>query len=144
MTRIARVFKSSGSHSRKSIAVTAAVTVAFLALLGSFPGAAGQGLAQVQGLPGQNSNPLTKPLQQHLRQMESMHFPRRSQKQKQALLNYNFKQMKKHASDLAELAKSLQKEIEKTNEDVLSLEIVKKAKKIQKLAKKIENEAKGG
>ena len=44
--------------------------------------------------------------------------------------------------DLAELAKSLQNEIEKSNANVLSLEIVRKAAKAEKLAKKIKNEAK--
>lgn len=72
-----------------------------------------------------------------------MHSAKRSEKQKQAYLDHNFKQMKKHASDLAALANSLQKEIADTNANVLSLKIIKKAKKIQKLAKKIENEAKG-
>ena len=51
--------------------------------------------------------------------------------------------MKQHAHDLAELAKSLQTEIDKSNENVLSLEIVKKAEQAEKLAKKIKNEAKG-
>lgn len=55
----------------------------------------------------------------------------------------NFKKLKEHAQDLAELAKSLQAEIEKSNENVLSLEIVKKADEAEKLARKIKNEAKG-
>ena len=66
-----------------------------------------------------------------------------SQKRKKALLDYNFKKLKQHAQELAELAKSLQTEIEKSNENVLSLEIVKKAERAEKLAKKIKNEAKG-
>jgi len=69
--------------------------------------------------------------------------PRRTEKQKDALLKYNFKQMKKHASELTELAQSLQKQIDQTNENVLSLEVVQKAEEIEKLAKKIKNEAKG-
>ena len=68
---------------------------------------------------------------------------RSSQKRKKALLDYNYKKLKEHAQDLAELAKSLQTEIEKSNENVLSLEIVKKAEQAEKLAKKIKNEAKG-
>ncbi len=71
-------------------------------------------------------------------------FPKkRTERQKQALVDYNFKQLKKHAADLAELAKSLQTEIEKSNANVLSIEIVKKAEKVEKLAKKVKNEAKG-
>lgn len=63
--------------------------------------------------------------------------------QKEALLQSNMKQMKKHANELTELAQSLQKKINQTNEDVLSLDIIKKAEAIEKLAKKIKNEAKG-
>lgn len=70
-------------------------------------------------------------------------FPKSSQKRKKALMDYNFKKLKQHAQDLAELAKSLQTEIEKSNENVLSLEIVKKAEQAEKLAKKIKDEAKG-
>ncbi len=58
-------------------------------------------------------------------------------------MDYNYKKLKQHAQDLAELAKSLQAEIEKSNENVLSLEIVKKAEQAEKLARKIKNEAKG-
>ena len=51
--------------------------------------------------------------------------------------------MKKHADQLAKLAQSLQKKIGQSNENVLSLEVVKNAEEIEKLAKKIKNEAKG-
>ena len=70
-------------------------------------------------------------------------FPKGAQKQKKALMDYNFKKLKEHAQDLAELAKSLQAEIEKSNENVLSLEIIHKADEVEKLARKIKNEAKG-
>lgn len=143
MTRIVRVFKASWSHSGKPKAVTATATIVLLILLGGGAAAGAPGFAQNLSPFGQNpQNPLP--------QMPPVHFPRRSQKQKQALIDYNFRQLKKHAKDLTELAKSLQTEIDKTNENVLSLKIVNKAektqrlaKKIQKLAKKIENEAKG-
>ena len=75
--------------------------------------------------------------------MQPPRFPRPNEKQKQALLDDNFKKMKKHADDLAELAKSLQKDIQESNENVLSLEIIKKADQVEKLAKQIKNEAKG-
>lgn len=97
--------------------------------------------AQTSQYPPQN-NPQTLH-QNQFPQLPRVNSPKRSEKQKQALLDYNFKQMKKHAKRLAELATSLQKEIEKSNEDVLSLEIVKKAEQVEKLAKKIKNEAKG-
>jgi hypothetical protein len=67
----------------------------------------------------------------------------RTEKQKEALVKSNFRQMKKHANELAELAQSLQRKIDQTNENVLSLEIIQKAEEIEKLAKKIKSEAKG-
>ena len=69
--------------------------------------------------------------------------PRTTEKQKEALVKYNFKQMKKHADQLAELAQTLQKKIGQSNQNVLSLDVVKNAEEIEKLAKKIKNEAKG-
>jgi hypothetical protein len=69
--------------------------------------------------------------------------PERTPKQKEALLKSNFKEMKKHADQLAEMAQSLQKKIGQTNENVLSIEVVREAEEIEKLAKKIKNEAKG-
>jgi hypothetical protein len=69
--------------------------------------------------------------------------PERTAKQKDALVKYNFKQMKKHADQLSKLAQSLQKNIDQSNENVLSLDVVRNAEKIEKLAKKIKNEAKG-
>ena len=72
-----------------------------------------------------------------------MDLPRRTEKQKEALLKYNYKQMKKHADRLAALAQSLQKKIDQTDPNVLSLVVVEKAEEIEKLAKKIKNEAKG-
>ena len=64
-------------------------------------------------------------------------------KQKQAIMKSNFEKMKRDAEDLTLLAKSLQEEIDKSNENVLSLKIVEKAEKIERLAKKIKTMAKG-
>ena len=58
-------------------------------------------------------------------------------------MDSNFKKLKEHAKALAELSKSLQEDIEKSNENVLSLEIVKKAEQAEKLARQIRDEAKG-
>jgi hypothetical protein len=98
--------------------------------IGQFPGNNAQGPQQ---LPEQNRFPMKSPAD----------FPKRSQKRKKALLDYNFKKLKQHAQDLADLAKSLQAEVDKSNENVLSLTIVKKAEQAEKLARKIKNEAKG-
>ena len=64
-------------------------------------------------------------------------------KQKRDLLKYNFNQMKENAQELAKLAKSLQEDVDHSNENVLSLGVVSKAEKIEKLAKKIKDTAKG-
>jgi hypothetical protein len=117
------------------------VALSFLTLAGDSHGVPGQSIGQFQGttlqgpqqLPGQNRLPTVSPPD----------FPKRSLKRKKALLDYNFKKLKQHAQDLAELAKSLQAEVDKSNENVLSLEIVKKAEQAEKLARKIKNEAKG-
>ena len=138
MVSITRVFGGSGFRpwkARKLITLT--VALVFVGLMGSSPGAAGQGLNPIPVSPQQT------PQQSRIPQVTPSGFPKPNEKQKQALLDYNFKKLKKHAADLAELAKSLQKEIEKSNENVLSLEIVKKADEVEKLAKKIKNEAKG-
>ena len=51
--------------------------------------------------------------------------------------------MKKNADQLAEMAKALQNQINHSSENVLSLDIIKKAEEIEKLARKVKNEAKG-
>ena len=66
-----------------------------------------------------------------------------SEKQKRALLKSNFEKMKRDAGELADLAKALQEELNKSNENVLSLDIVDKADKIEKLAKRIKGTARG-
>ena len=124
-------------HARKITRVlTMGLVIASLGLMGSFPDAAAQ-------VSGQSSGSLTQnPLQSRFPR-SSPNFPKPTRKQKQALMDQNFKKLKKNAKDLAELAKSLQEEIEKTNENVLSLEIVRKAEQAEKLAKQIKEEAKG-
>jgi len=66
-----------------------------------------------------------------------------SPKQKSDLLKANFEKMKRDAGELADLAKALQDELNKSNENILSLDIVDKAEKIEKLAKKIKGTARG-
>ncbi len=142
MAGITRVFAESSSRSgkaKKVILMTAALV--FLGLMASSSGAAGQGYGQTPGFNRQNTR--RDPRQNPFPQITSKPDARPSLKRKQALLDDNFKKMKKHAEDLTELAKSLQAEIEKSNENVLSLEIVKKAEQAEKLAKKIRDEAKG-
>ena len=66
-----------------------------------------------------------------------------SGKQKVNLLKANFEKMKRDAGELADLAKALQEELNKSNENILSLDIVDKAEKIEKLAKRIKGTARG-
>ena len=66
-----------------------------------------------------------------------------SGKQKRDLLKANFEKMKRDAGELADLAKALQEELNKSNENILSLDIVDKAEKIEKLAKRIKGTARG-
>lgn len=65
-----------------------------------------------------------------------------SSRQRQELLKSNFEKMKQDAGALATLAKSLQQDVDKSNQNVLSLKIVEEAEKIEKLARKIKTAAK--
>ncbi len=67
-----------------------------------------------------------------------------SPKQKKDLLKYRFENLKKDADRLSKLAESLQKEIDQSNPNVLSLDVVRKAGQIEKLAKKIKDSATAG
>ena len=51
--------------------------------------------------------------------------------------------MKRNADELAALVESLQEELGRSNENVLSLKIVSQADKIEKLARRIKEAAKG-
>ena len=64
-------------------------------------------------------------------------------KQKQALMKSNFEKTKDDASELADIANGLRDQLDKTNINVLSIEVIHKAEKIEKLARKIKEEAKG-
>jgi len=66
-----------------------------------------------------------------------------SPKQKQDLLKSNFEKMKRDADELANLAKSLQDDLNKSNEHVLSLQVVEKSEKIERLARRIKSVARG-
>jgi hypothetical protein len=60
-----------------------------------------------------------------------------------ALAKANFEKAKADADQLSELAKALQLELSKSNGNILSLDVIDKAAKIEKLAKKIKGTAKG-
>ncbi len=69
--------------------------------------------------------------------------PRMIRQQKKELLKSNFQKMKRDADEVAALAKLLQEELDKSSQDILSLQVVSKAEKIEKLAKKIKETARG-
>ncbi|HUI42926.1 MAG TPA: hypothetical protein VL523_13250 [Terriglobia bacterium] len=62
-------------------------------------------------------------------------------KQQRAILKARFEKMKDQADQLAQLAQALQADLHKSNENVLSLGVVEKADKIEKLAKQIKSAA---
>jgi hypothetical protein len=66
-----------------------------------------------------------------------------SGKQKRNIMKANFEDMKREATQLADLAKALQEELNKSNENILSLDVIEKADKIEKLARKIKGTARG-
>jgi hypothetical protein len=69
--------------------------------------------------------------------------PQITRKQRREIQKMRFEKMKKDASELASLADSLKDDVDKSSQDILSLEIVEKAEKIEKLAKRIKASAKG-
>jgi len=87
-------------------------------------GGGGSSLQDLQIVPETQPNPL-------------------SEKQKRDLLKSNFDKMKHDAKELTDLAKDLEEQLDKSNENVLSLNIVDKAEKIEKLARKIKSTARG-
>jgi uncharacterized phage infection (PIP) family protein YhgE len=64
-------------------------------------------------------------------------------KQRREMLKSQFEKMKEDAEELASLADSLKSDVDKSSENILSLEIMEKAEKIEKLAKRIKKAAKG-
>jgi hypothetical protein len=65
-----------------------------------------------------------------------------TRKQREGVLKSDFEKMKQDAAELTTLAKSLEEELEKSNEHILSLTVVEKAQKIEGLAKRIAKTAK--
>jgi hypothetical protein len=66
-----------------------------------------------------------------------------ARKQRKELIKENFEKMKRDADELATLAKALQDELAKSNENVLSLQVMDRADKIERLAKRIKSRARG-
>ena len=64
-------------------------------------------------------------------------------KQKQKWLKQKLESMRKDAAEMAELAGSVQEDLEQVTENELPLRVVEKAEQVEKLAKRIKNTAKG-
>jgi hypothetical protein len=111
--------------------------LAAAAMIAAVPATSGETPLPVEAQASQNPEPQLNPGE------AAPSAPPLSEKQKENLLKYNFKEMKKEAQELSTLAKSLQEDLEHSNENVLSLGVVSKAEKIEKLAKKIKDTAKG-
>jgi hypothetical protein len=112
--------------------------VAVVGLLGFLTCGAGSA-----GLAAQPAHPISALRAQAVQTEENEPTRALSAKQKQDLLKSNFERMKRDADELATLAKSLQDDLNKSNEHVLSLQIVEKADKIEKLARRIKSVARG-
>lgn len=69
--------------------------------------------------------------------------PSLTPRQKQGIMHANFVKTKSDAAELAALAKELREELNKPNVNTASLEVVNRAERIEKLAKKIREEMKG-
>ena len=67
--------------------------------------------------------------------------PAMTVKRRQAILEARFKKMKERADELARTAQALQADLDKSNANVLSVDVVEKADRIEKLARQIRNAA---
>lgn len=102
------------------------------------------GLLSVATLPAQDNHPLSAPrMGPEIPQMGSMGPPRepireeqlrRMQKQRST---DRHKQIKKDTDELLALATQLKEYVDKTNENILSVDVIRKAEQIEKLAKNV-------
>jgi hypothetical protein len=66
-----------------------------------------------------------------------------NREQQKALQKRNYEQLKADTDKLLELATELKAYVDKSNEDVLSYDVVKKAEQIEKLAKSVKEKMRG-
>lgn len=102
-----------------------------------------EGLEAAPAAGNEVSSPATPLQAQEPRSLDTEPLGRFSSKQKRDYMKSNFEKMKIDADELVVLAKSLQEELSNSNVNLLSLKVVEKAEKIEKLAKKIKSVAKG-
>ncbi len=69
--------------------------------------------------------------------------PPLSAKQRKELVKFNFDKMKRDTEELAALAKLLQDELGKSNDEIQLAKIAEKSERIEKLARRIKGVARG-
>ncbi len=80
-----------------------------------------------------------------LGQIDAPHLSAKQQHaMKKARLKDHYKKMKQDTDELVKLANKLHESVSKANSEVLSVDVVETADKIEKLAKKIKSNAQGG
>ena len=99
----------------------------------------------IMTLPGsaqRHANPGTPPFLDDPSVSHENGTDKMSAKQRATLIKANFEKSKKDAAELAALAKDLRQELSKPDVNLLAYEIINRADKIEKLARKIRDETK--
>ncbi len=100
--------------------------------------AEGEAAAVGQPVPGPTSRPRLPGVDSNGQPATQISAPSRQQLE---LRKLRFEKMKEDARQLAEMARTLDEAIEKSNPDILSTTVTEQARKIQKLAGKIRSES---
>jgi len=129
--------KATRSNSYAISTLAALLIVAFSAICA----ARGPRPGGMQSTPSTQSRPHPLPSLPGGPDQPDMSPPALTPKQQREVLKSKYEKMKQEATELSGLAKSLEQDLDKSNSDVLSLTVVDKADKIEKLAKKIKSEA---
>lgn len=132
------ITSSSGRRDYRPASVLALFLILPLSVTCAASGLAAAGIQGAQVGPAQ---PHPLPTIPSTPDQPDMNPPPLTPKQQREILKSKYEKMKQEATQLADLAKSLQQDLDKSNADVLSLKVVDRADKIEKLAKKIKNEA---
>jgi hypothetical protein len=112
--------------------------------LAAFFAASSLALTQFRLLAAQQQRPLPPPGQPPFPDQPKDDDAKLGKSATKAMLEDNDKDIKKSVEKLYELASQLKAQVEKTNSaEVLSLDLVRKAEEIEKLAKDIKTRAKG-
>ena len=97
----------------------------------------------LRAAPGQTREQREGAAEPRAQVSEPPEHPPLGRKQRQQIVKDNFEKLERDVSELADLAKSLQEDLQASNENVLSLAVLEKADRIEKLGKQIKKRAKG-